>query len=241
MNYSFGTDKGIKRSNNQDCCAVLELDDNVLFAVVCDGMGGASAGEVASKIAVDTVTQRMETGWRTDMADDSVKNLMLTSITAANINVYDQSISDSDCSGMGTTIVACVLFEDHGIVAHAGDSRAYLFTDSLQPLTKDHSLVQELVDQGRITEAEAKIHPHKNYITRALGVDEDLDIDFNTFGFPHGATLLLCSDGLFNFASDDEIIHILQDVSDDTARQLIGLANSNGGGDNVTAVVISKQ
>ncbi len=240
MKYLFETDKGIKRSINQDCCSVFELDDEALFAVVCDGMGGASAGEIASAIAVETVSERLRSGWRDEITEDSIRNLMLTSVTAANINVYDYSLSHPGCQGMGTTIVALVLRGDRGIVAHAGDSRAYLLTDRLHQVTKDHSLVQDLVDQGQITEAQARVHPQKNYITRALGVEEFIDIDFDTFTLPENAMILLCSDGLYNFVSDEDITEILLSGDASAAKRLISRANENGGGDNITAVIISQ-
>ena len=240
MRYLFETDKGLKRSINQDCCNVFPLDDDTVFAVVCDGMGGASAGEVASAIAVETVSDRVRGGWRDGITEDSIRNLMLTSVTAANINVYDYAVAHPGCMGMGTTIVALVLRKDRGVVAHAGDSRAYLLTDALHRVTKDHSLVQDLVDQGQITEAQARVHPQKNYITRALGVEEFVDIEFDTFQFPENASVLLCTDGLYNFVPDKDITDILRSGDPHSAERLIALANENGGGDNITAVIISQ-
>ena len=239
MKYAFETDRGLKRSINQDCCNAFNLDQNTVFAVVCDGMGGASAGEIASAIAVETISERIRGGWRDGISVDSIRNLMLTSITAANINVYDYSTTHPGCRGMGTTVVAVVLRGDRGIAAHAGDSRAYLFTDRLISVTKDHSLVQDLLDQGKITKEEAKTHPKKNYITRALGVEEDIDIDFNTFAFDAGSKVLICSDGLYNFVSEADITSVLLSGAEDAAKQLIKTANGNGGGDNITAVIIS--
>ena len=240
MKYLFETDKGLRRNNNQDCCTAGELEDRSVYAIVCDGMGGAKAGEVASSIAMRTVEERIKDGWRNGMSDESVKNLLLTAITAANINVYDHAEENPECDGMGTTIVVCVLRDGRCVVAHAGDSRAYIFSGKLNQITKDHSYVQQLVDQGRITEEEAKTHPDKNYITRALGVEENIAIDFDTQDLPNDAKILLCSDGLTNYASDEEISRILAQGSDDAAKQLISLANKNGGGDNITAVIISQ-
>lgn len=239
MKYAFETDKGRKRSINQDSCNAFMLDEKTVYAIVCDGIGGASAGEVASAVAVETVSERMRSGWRKGISDDSVRNLMLTSITAANINVFDYSLSHPECKGMGTTVVALVLREASGIVAHAGDSRVYLLTDRLRPVTKDHSVVQDLLDLGQITEEQARSHPQKNYITRALGVDELIDIDFDTFVYSENAKVLLCSDGLYNFVSDDDISEVLRTGDENAAKRLIELANENGGGDNITAVIIS--
>ena len=241
MKILFETDIGLKRNMNQDCCCAVAFDDDSVFAIVCDGMGGANAGEVASALAMNTVKERIKAGWRNGISDDSIRNLLLTSITAANINVYDYAQTHADCIGMGTTVVACVLHDGRCVIAHAGDSRAYLFHGSLRQITKDHSYVQTLVDRGTITEEEAKTHPHKNYITRALGVDEKIEIDFNALTVPEQASILLCSDGLTNFVSDKEITEILSEGSDDAAKQLISLANKNGGGDNITAVIISQK
>lgn len=240
MNYTFKSDKGKIRAVNQDRCNVFRPDDDSVFAIVCDGMGGASAGEVASSIAVETVSERVKLGWRDGITAESVRNLLLTSITAANINVYDRSVADPECLGMGTTVVACVLLGQRGVVAHAGDSRAYLCGESVRQITKDHSLVQELVDLGQITPAQARTHPKKNYITRALGVDEAVDIDFDTFTLSENEALLLCTDGLFNFISDDELLGIMHGPAEDRAARLVAKANENGGGDNITAVVISQ-
>ena len=241
MKAYFESDIGKKRQVNEDSCSVYCIDDRTCFAIVCDGMGGTNAGEVASSLAVDTVMDRVKAGWRDGITEESVRNLMLTSITAANINIFDRAESDPSCSGMGTTVVACAVMRDRGVVAHAGDSRAYLCTDKLRQITKDHSLVQQLVDLGKITAREALTHPKKNYITRALGVEENIEIDFNTFKFKKGAKLLLCSDGLTNYVSEKNILEVLNGAAEDPAKKLVDMANENGGGDNITAVVISNE
>ena len=240
MKYSFATDRGKKRSINQDCCTVFCPDEHSCFAIVCDGMGGAAAGEIASSMVVETVEERVKEGWRTGISDESVRNLLLTSITAANINVFDKSQAEIRYQGMGTTVVACVLMKDHAIFAHAGDSRAYLFSDRLKLITKDHSFVQELVDLGRITREQAKNHPRKNYITRALGVEELVEIDFNTVYLSQSDKILLCTDGLSNFVSEERIAELLSEQAEDPAAVLVAEANENGGGDNITAVVLSQ-
>ena len=232
------TDRGKRRSVNEDRCSVFELDGGACFAVVCDGMGGASAGDKAAEMAVDVITERVKNGWRRDINEDSIENLLLTSITAANIFIYDFSVSDKKYNGMGTTVVACAVIRNRAVFAHAGDSRAYLFTDNLIRITKDHSVVQSLIDKGHITEEQAKDHPQKNYITRALGVDENIEIDFNCVDLGENDKVLICSDGLTNYVSEQDIGKILKN-NDDPSQILIEEANRNGGGDNVTAVVIS--
>ena len=174
------------------------------------------------------------------MQPASVKNLLLTSITAANICVYDLAQSEEIYRGMGTTVVCAVLLGDNVTIAHAGDSRAYLCNGGLRQLTKDHSLVQELLDAGDLSPEEAKNYPQKNYITRALGVIEQIQIDFARAELKPDETLLLCSDGLTNYVSDEEIRRIIREEKDaDPAKTLVSQANLGGGGDNITAVVIT--
>lgn len=239
MKYSIETDKGKVRSVNQDRCDIFFPDQTSCFAVVCDGMGGANAGEVAAELALETVVSRVKAGWRKGITAESVKNLLTTSITAANINVFDKACSDVSCEGMGTTIVACAVLGPTLIVAHAGDSRAYVYSGALHQLTKDHSFVQTLVDMGKITDEQAKNHPQKNYITRALGIEENIDIDFVRYELCPGDIILLCSDGLSNYIAEDQIVGLLQQYGGSAAKELIEKANANGGGDNISAVVIS--
>ena len=241
MKYSVMTDRGIVRATNQDNCMAACPDERSCFAVVCDGMGGAQAGDVASEIAVRTISERMAAAWRTDMSTESLKNLLNTSITAANICVFDRAEEEYALRGMGTTVVAAAIQDDRLVIAHVGDSRAYVCSDGLRQLTKDHSVVQDMVDAGLITREEASVHPSKNYITRALGITEKVEIDFSEHLFRQGETLLLCSDGLTNYADESVILGILSgNPPEEAARLLVEEANRNGGGDNVTAVVIRK-
>lgn len=239
MKYSFVTDKGKRRENNQDCCYAFSPEENAVFAIVCDGMGGENAGDIASTLAVETVVHRIRNGWHKNMSADSVKNLLLTSITAANICVFDLAESEEKYKGMGTTIVAAVIIDGFITVAHAGDSRAYLCSDALKQITKDHSLVQELLDSGELTPDQVSNHPKKNYITRALGVDEKIEIDFTRAFLGAGETLLLCTDGLTNYVSEEKIRTIIDEHKENAAKALVSEANSGGGGDNITAVVIT--
>lgn len=240
MKYSLKTDRGRQRTQNEDACFAGSPSDETCFAVVCDGMGGANAGEVASLIAVNTVSERVMAGWRKNISSDSVENLLTSAISAANICVLDEAEEDILKRGMGTTIVAAAVTPEYCVVAHAGDSRAYLLRNVLSLVTHDHSYVQMLVDSGLITPEEASDHPQKNYITRALGIGEHIEIDFSVFGVQKGDKLLLCSDGLTNYVPDEDIFRIMSENDADTAAErLIEAANANGGGDNITAVVIS--
>ena len=240
MKYSMLTDKGAVRSMNQDSCFLTLFDDTTCFAVVCDGMGGLNAGEIAADIAIKNISERFAAGWRKGMSVDSIKNLLLTSISAANICVFDEAKTDDKLSGMGTTAVAAVYFNNTLITAHIGDSRAYYCDDELIQITKDHSLVQEMLDSGKLSPEDAKIYPYKNVITRAIGIEESIDIEFNVRLLNKNDKVLLCSDGLTNFVTDNVILSILKSVdTENCAKFLIDKANENGGGDNVTAVVFS--
>ncbi len=235
------TDKGIVRATNQDSCFVTVFDDGSCFAVVCDGMGGPNAGDVASEIAVKNISERFVAGWRSKITVESVKNLLETSISAANICVYDAAEADEKYKGMGTTVVAAVLMNGVLVIAHVGDSRAYLISDHIQLLTKDHSLVQELVDSGQITDNDAKNYPYRNVITRAIGISEHVDIDFTERRIDSTDKVLLCSDGLTNFIAEKDLYTIIADNDIGVVTDvLINTANLNGGGDNITAVVLSK-
>lgn len=241
MRYSLMTDKGKMRRMNQDNCFIACPDAASCFAIVCDGMGGSNAGDTASEIAVKIISERITAAWRQNMSEDSVKNLLTTAITAANICVYDKSLEDEAYAGMGTTVVAAVIRDGRLIVAHAGDSRAYIVTDELKCVTKDHSLVQKMVDDGTLTAEEAKSHPDKHYITRALGIEEKIEIDFSVIRLTGAEKILLCSDGLTNFVGEEELLSLIASVPiEEVAEKLVDLANQNGGGDNVTAVVISE-
>lgn len=241
MRYSLKTDKGVVRSSNQDCCFVSVFDDTSCFAVVCDGMGGPKAGDVASQTAIKNISERFIAGWRNGISVASVKNLLTTAITAANICVYDAAVANEDYNGMGTTLVAAVAVGESLVVANVGDSRAYLIDDEIRLMTKDHSLVQELIDKGEITENDAKFYPYKNVITRALGIEEHIEIDFSEYKLENKARVLLCSDGLTNFVSEDVILTTVKENSVEcVSEKLVEIANANGGGDNVTAVVFAK-
>lgn len=240
MIYSCVTDKGKKRPSNQDACFAYKPDENSCIAVVCDGMGGERAGDVASGIAVNAISERVCAGWRHGMKEASVVNLLTTAVNAANILVFDEAQANEEYDGMGTTVVAAVVNDGQMTVVHAGDSRCYLFDGTLRRVTKDHSFVQGLVDSGKITENEAKTHPERNYITRALGVAEHIDLDFNSLPVSSESRILICSDGLYNFVDDNDIEKIISTGGvEDAAQRLVDAANANGGGDNITAVVIS--
>lgn len=233
------TDVGLLRDNNQDAYAAFELTESAALTVVCDGMGGAAEGALASSRAIRSIKELVADRYFDGMSDLSVKSLMISAIENANSGIYELSLANPDCAGMGTTVVAAIIANGYVYVAHAGDSRAYKISDgSLIQLTTDHSVVQRMVENGEITKEEAKDHPDKHIITRALGVDETIKVDFCQEPFEDGDKLILCSDGLTNYVSGEDILRLTEDgCYYDYANRLVNLANQNGGGDNITVVV----
>ncbi|MBO5333390.1 MAG: Stp1/IreP family PP2C-type Ser/Thr phosphatase [Clostridia bacterium] len=235
------TDIGLTRTSNQDSYAAGELPGSVAWAVVCDGMGGTNGGNLASSTAVKIISERISSSYRQGMSFSSIKNMFMSAIIAANVCVYDMSKENPELSGMGTTVVVAIVADERVYVAHAGDSRAYILASGkLHQLTKDHSFVQEMVDSGKLTVDEAREDPRKNLITRALGVSEDLQIDFCEEDISENDVLLICTDGLTNYVEPDEIYELTEDGKFyEYAERLVNRANNNGGGDNVTVVTVS--
>lgn len=236
------TDKGHVRDSNQDAYAVGEFSDEVVWAVVCDGMGGAAGGNIASALAVKVISDKINVSYREQMRDSSIKNMLDSALNAANVEVFDMAESKHELKGMGTTVVCAIVKDGQAYIAHAGDSRAYILKNGeIFQITTDHSMVQDLLDKGKITSEQALNHPNKNIITRAVGVDENIEIDFNQIDLDDDTTLLLCTDGLSNYVSNEEILELTGDGKHYAfADRLVNKANENGGGDNITAVVISK-
>lgn len=236
------TDKGNVRDSNQDAYAVGEFSDEVVWSVVCDGMGGAAGGNIASALAVKVISDKINASYRNEMRDSSIKNMLDSALTAANIEVFDFAEAQPDLRGMGTTVVCAIVRDNQAYIAHAGDSRAYVINNGdIRQITTDHSMVQNLLSMGKITKEEAENHPNKNIITRAVGVDKAIEIDFEQIDLDDDDTLLLCTDGLSNYVSNDEMIELMSDGKHYAfADRLVQKANSNGGGDNITVVIISK-
>ena len=224
------TDTGRRRRQNEDAFVC----EPPLFAVA-DGMGGAQAGELASGLAAAAI----EEGARAIQGEESVAGVVRT----ANARIFEHSTRDPTAAGMGTTATVAYVDEqaETATLAHVGDSRAYRYRDgALEQLTTDHSLVGELVRSGRLTEAEAAVHPHRSVITRALGTDADVEVDTLTVDLLPGDLVLLCSDGLSAMVRDDEIVGLLETAGSDphdAAEALVAAANRAGGEDNVTVVL----
>lgn len=240
MKIYSGTDRGRVRESNQDSFAAAYLSDTAAFAVVCDGMGGANGGNVASAIAVKTISESFTRNFRSNMSDNSIRMLMESAIATANSAVLSAAVKNPDYKGMGTTVVATFIDGDHVTLAHLGDSRAYLYVNGeLTLLTHDHSVIQSMIDNGQLSEAQAKYHPNKNVITRALGVSKNIDIEFNDLTLQPGDILLLCTDGLTNYVEKDRLAFLLANTeAQNLPDTFIQAANSSGGGDNITAVIL---
>ncbi|MBQ0111102.1 MAG: Stp1/IreP family PP2C-type Ser/Thr phosphatase [Oscillospiraceae bacterium] len=232
------TDKGRLREKNEDFFAYDTLDDNNAYMILCDGMGGRTGGEIASHCAVDSIVASFKRSLVKNLPSNTIRHLLESVSVTANQAVYDLSDSDAELKGMGTTLVTAIISGNNLHIAHAGDSRAYLIrgNDIIQ-LTVDHSVVQTLIDKGELTTEQAKVHPRKNIITRALGVYDNIDIDLNEASLLKDDIIILCSDGLSNCVSSPEMVEIFKNNEFDQAVPLlIGKANDAGGPDNITVV-----
>ncbi len=233
------TDIGMQRQMNQDFVKYHQFDNETALLIVCDGMGGAKAGNVASEVASNSVYNTFLKKYNVTMNDKDLKTLMTSSVNGANLDVFDLAQNNEEYYGMGTTVVFTFLSAGYAYTIHAGDSRAYLiYPDSIQQITTDHSIVQQMIENNIITAEEAKHHPKRNVITRALGVEECLETDFNITKLEQDAKIILCSDGLSNFVEDEDIKRIAnENDAKNICKKLIELANNNGGGDNISVAV----
>jgi len=238
------TDSGRVRRENQDVFKILyDEERSVAVLVVCDGMGGARAGNVASALAADAFMHHMgkyieDIGVKSDVAMK-----MSDAVLAANRAVYEKGARDAEFSGMGTTLAAAISTDDGEVVVNIGDSRVYHVTSSsISQITKDHSVVEDMISRGDLTRAEARRHPNKHLITRALGTSDDEEPDVFFLNLEQGDHILLCSDGLSNVVLDSEILFQLQRGASvrESCEKLVEMALSRGAPDNVTAVIFKK-
>ena len=242
MEYFGLTDKGRVRPTNQDIFQIEAREDNqTALLVVCDGMGGANAGNVASRFAAQSFIESAGDALSGTLDETARQNLLTQALKQANETVFSLAGRQPEFRGMGTTLVGAFVQGREASILNVGDSRAYLFSaDGLQQVTTDHSMVQDLLESGKITPDEAKHHPNKNIITRAIGVDSAIKIDFDQIDFSDGQVLLLCTDGLSNYVDNDEMVSAISDGQYYAyADRLVQQANKNGGGDNITVVAIS--
>lgn len=233
------THRGAVRQQNQDAFATRELPDGRILALVCDGMGGARAGNVASTMAVELFME----DFSRSAPELREEERMQKAAALANDEVFQKSISDVYCAGMGTTIVAVLAAAGEAVILNEGDSRAYHINDEgIVQVTRDHSLVEDMVERGELTREQARSHPHKNLITRALGAEPVLMADCFRQPLAPGDYLLLCSDGLSNVVSDQELLYevIHGGEAESCCQRLLDIALDRGAPDNVTVVLIRR-
>ena len=236
------TDPGCVRPQNQDTFAMEQLDRNTLLCVVCDGMGGAKSGNIASSLAADVFVQEVRRTWTSSMTQEKINLMLHSAVKLANFTVFDQAQQFEEFDGMGTTLVAVLVHNRHVTVAHVGDSRAYrVNSDGIWQMTRDHSLVQMMVERGELTHEMARTYPGKNFITRAIGTEPIVMCDVANLELGKGEFLLLCSDGLSNVLDDQEILfEVVHGVQkQDCCQRLLDIAKNRGAPDNVTSVLIA--
>lgn len=236
------TDPGMVRKQNQDTFHIERLQDDCLLAVVCDGMGGAKSGNVASRLATDVFTEEVKRSFSPDKTAEECERVLRSAVTLANISVFEHAQLSEEFSGMGTTLVACLIYPRAILVINVGDSRAYHFSaDGVRCVTTDHSVVEMMVRRGELTPEQAKTHPSKNLITRAVGTGAQVEADVFRVKAEKGDCLLLCSDGLSNLLADQEMLFevVHGAKKDDCCQRLLEIAKDRGAPDNVTSVLIS--
>lgn len=241
MQYWGLTDPGCVRTQNQDAFQVEELDRNTILCVVCDGMGGAKSGNVASSLALDVFVQEVKRSWTSGMDEDAIDQMLQSAVKLANFTVYDQAQQLEEFAGMGTTLVAALIHGKQITVLNVGDSRAYYVgSGGIRQLTVDHSLVQMMIDRGELTIERAKRYPGKNLITRAIGTEPVVVCDiFHRHGEKKDF-LLLCTDGLSNLIDEQEILFevVHGEDKEQCCRRLFDIAKNRGAPDNVTTVLV---
>ena len=242
MKASGVTDIGKVREANQDQFAILEFETGAGLAVVCDGMGGPGGGQIASSIAVRTICDELKKTYRPEKPLAEIREQMRHAVSLANAAIFDEGLANRKLMGMGTTVVLALYRGQQVLIGNVGDSRAYLIRDGqTTQISKDHSIVQQMLDSGSISRREARNHPQKNIITRALGVESNCDLDLFEVELSEFDSLLLCTDGLSNLLYDRELGFEISvgDRQKAILKKLVSMANSRGGTDNITAVLLS--
>ena len=235
------TDPGCVRAENQDAFEIHKLKHGAMLCVVCDGMGGAKAGNVASAMAAQEFAREVKENYRASMGMEAVDILLDQAVKCANFIVYDKSQQGEEFSGMGTTLVAVLLRGKAATVVNVGDSRVYrINADGIAQITVDHSLVQLMIRRGEITPEQARYFPGKNYITRAIGTEPSVKADIFHLDLKRGDELMLCSDGLTNLVHDQEILFEVVHGSEkaECCQRLLDIAKNRGAPDNVTSILV---
>ena len=240
MKFYSKTDIGQKRQTNQDAVEGRVVSHDLAWTVVCDGMGGINGGDVASKMAVNRMSESLTQNINPYIEEKEIISIMKKAIEAANKDIFEKSKSHEELKGMGTTVVLGIVIKNNLYVMHAGDSRAYLISGpGIKQIGVDHSIVQEMVDSGEITAEEARNHFQKNIITRALGISDEVKLDYNKVNLKNEDVILICTDGLSNHLEDREIYQILcREELRSIPRILVEECNERGGKDNITVSLI---
>lgn len=218
-----------------------QLDENCSLCVVCDGMGGAKSGNVASAMAVEVFTQEIRATWRPGMTREDTENMLRCAVKLVNFAIFDQAAQFADFAGMGTTMVAALVEGKTATVVNVGDSRAYhISNEGIRKVTQDHSIVQLMVDRGELTEEEAKSYPGKNLITRAIGTDATVECDLFSLELERDDCVLLCTDGLSNLLDEQEILfEVAHDQQrENSCQRMLEIALNRGAPDNVTCLLL---
>lgn len=243
MNARFLTDQGQVRSLNEDAGGIFYNQSDQLLAVIADGMGGHQAGDVASSMAVSMVKE----GWESipsNLSPHEAEQWLAETLTTVNEKMYTRAQEVKECEGMGTTIVITIMTNEFITVAHIGDSRCYMLQgNNLTQITEDHSLVNELIRSGEITKQEAHHHPRKNVVLKALGTQHTVQADYRTLTIEANERVLLCTDGLTDKLSDEEIETFMNthESIENIATEMVDLANKRGGEDNITLILIDNK
>lgn len=234
------SDVGMVREMNQDYYYISDDQNEIKLYILADGMGGYKGGEIASKLAVTCARNYIENNLKETPKDkESLIQLVASSVEYANMVVYEKAKEEPELEGMGTTLEICLVYNNRAYIAHVGDSRIYrIRKEFMRKLTKDHSYVQKLVEDGTITKEEADFHPKKNMLMRALGCNAFVEPDVTIKGFLKGDTIIICSDGLTNMVTQEEIYKVATSKFEYAPSELIEKANKNGGYDNITVIVI---
>ena len=241
MQYWGLTDVGCIRAQNQDAFLVEQLDKHTLLCVVCDGMGGAKSGNIASTLAADVFVQQVRQTWNGEYNQGDVDRMLKNAVKLANFTVYDQSQQFEEFTGMGTTLVAVLISGKWATIVNVGDSRAYfIYRVGIHQITVDHSVVQLMINRGELTPEQAKTYPGKSLITRAIGTESMIACDLFHKKVSRGDCILLCSDGLSNLMDDQEILFEVAHGQDKSkcCQRLLNIAKNRGAPDNVTSIMI---
>ncbi|MBY7143683.1 Stp1/IreP family PP2C-type Ser/Thr phosphatase [Virgibacillus sp. NKC19-3] len=240
MKGQFLTDRGKVRNYNEDAGGVFYNSFRQLLAIIADGMGGHQAGDVASQMAISLIEEKWKKSNELYSAEEA-EQWISQAIIEINESIYAHALANSEYEGMGTTVVVTICTEEFITISHIGDSRCYLYSESgFNQMTEDHSLVNELVRSGQISKDDAEQHPRKNVLLRALGTEENAIAETQSVWWKHGDRVLLCSDGLTNKVSDEELASFLTTDSDinEIGKQMVELANERGGEDNISLLIV---